>query len=92
MNEFLSIWSELSVSEQIRVGLYLFGILFIIGTLVTLVWNLIPKNRLGYRLVSVPVVITLWLVFMVKMNERHERYLIECRDTWAYQYGGRSCG
>jgi len=99
MNEFImefqSIWSELSVGGKIEVGLTIFMILFLTGCAVTLVWKLIPKNRWGYRLMSVPVVTTLSLVFLVwglvKLNEIDMERLSECRDTWAYRYGGRSC-
>jgi hypothetical protein len=90
MNEFImefrSIWSELSVGDQIRVGLTILSIPLSTGCMVAMVWKLIPKNRWGYRLVSVPVVITLWLGSLVLLINGggnlpgHSVWILDCTN------------
>lgn len=73
--------------------LYLFtlaaGFVIPIVLMVAMVWS--ATKRWMYRLVAVPVIVVVWAGAMVLMIEAENDRVRECMDTWAYQYGGRSC-
>lgn len=73
--------------------LYLFtlaaGFVIPIVLMVAMVWS--ATKRWMYRLVAVPVIVVVWAGAMVLMIEAENDRMRECMDTWAYQYGGRSC-
>ncbi len=73
--------------------LYLFtlaaGFVVPIVLMVAMVWS--ATKRWTYRLLAVPVIVVVWAGAMVLMVEAENDRMHECMDTWAYQYGGRSC-